>query len=367
MHGFLPLPRTKLVALFALVLTPLTVLLAPSPVVAARLASPAACVLPSPVALDAARDRDLRKLAAFQSDYGFVGNSISLFTTIPMDLEVDLGEAEGIAAKLKAFGAAGVQPVVFAEPPVERSLSDIADGAERVYWDEYFAHLKSLGVTDGQMGLWIPYPEINTPIWNRGGFAPADFARLIDDFSTSYRQAFPQARTGILLNSFSYEPEDIDWEFGKTESYLPYVKGIAKGRVDVVGIQAFPWWPRKNEHKKPLDDVSEFLFMRWATEAANALGTRSIMVHTGVPHSMHEGAATKVIIPDQTRARVMRQIAQVLATYRPLGYDMSLSLFLEDKSDVAEGTDWSFGPSAAPIIRRVAKSMHCNGIPLVLF
>lgn len=334
---------------------------------AARVMPHPSCMLPSILPLDSVRDRDLRKLASFQSSYGSVGRSLSFFTSIPMDLETDLGEAEGVAAKLKAFAAAGVTPVVFAEPPVERSLADIADGVSPVYWEEYFQRIRSMGVTDGQMGLWIPYPEINTPIWNREWFSPTDFPRLVHSFSVAYKKVFPTAKAGILLNSFSYEPTDVGWEHGRAVSYLPYVQGIAPGNVDVVGIQAFPWFPRKNEDKKALDSVSKFLFMKWAVEAANAVGTKGIMVHTGVPRSMHEGAATKVIVPLATRERIMRQIGTLVATYERLGYDMSLSLFLEDKSGVEEGTDWSFDASSAHVMKRIAKTAHCNGIPLVLY
>lgn len=327
-----------------------------------------ACVLPSPLTLSATRDRDLRKLAGFQSSYGYVGKSLSFFTMIPADLESDLGEAEGVAAKLKAFAAAGVRPVVWSEPPDDLALIDIARGTKKIYWEEYFNRIKSMGVTDAQMGLWVPYPEINAPLWNRQGFAPGDFAKLMNSFSIAYKKVFPGAEAGILLNSYSYVPSDVDWEFGKAESYLPYVKGITRGNVDVVGIQAFPWWPRKNDpDKAPLDTVSKFLFMKWAVESANVLGTKSIMVHSGVPHTMHEGSATEVTIPDTTRARVMREIGNVLVTYEKLGYDMSLSLFLEDKSDVGEGVDWSFDSAASSIMKRISRTTYCNGIPLVLF
>lgn len=360
--------KMKVVATLVSVLAMLTVLAQALPVFAARITPAPACVLPSPLALGSVRDRDLRKLTSFQSAYGYVGKSLSFFTTIPMDLEADLGEADGVAAKLKAFAAAGVTPVVFTEPPVDRSLADIADGVEHVYWEEYFARIKSAGITDAQMGLWIPYPEINTPIWNREHFAPTDFPRLVNAFSTAYKKVFPAAKAGILLNSFSYAPEDVDWEHGRAVSYLPYVKGISKGNVDVVGIQAFPWWPRKNDPgKAALDTVSKFLFMGWAVEAANAVGTKSIMVHSGVPHTMHEGPATEITIPEATRARVMREIGNVLVTYEKLGYDMSLSLFLEDKSQVGEGVDWSFGSGTASVMKRISRTAYCNGISLVLF
>ena len=339
------------------------------PVFAARITPPPACMLPSILPLSSVRDRDLRKLASFQTSYGYVGKRLAFFTAMPTDLSVDLDEADGVAAKLKAFAAAGVSPVVFVEPPVDLNLSDIADDVSRVYWREYFERIRSAGVTAEQMGLWIPYPEINTPIWNREWFEPSSFPKLVNEFAVAYKGVFPGAQAGLLFNSFSYDAADVDWEHGKAESYLPYVKGITKGNIDVLGIQAFPWFPRRNEEpsKKALDSVSKFLFMQHAVEAANAVGTKGIMIHSGVPHSMHEGAATKVIIPDTTRARIMRQIATLVATYKKLGYDMSLSLFLEDKSDVDEGTDWSFGSSAAYILKQTSKTMSCNGIPMILY
>lgn len=358
----------KNTAIASLMLT-LATTLGASPASAAQVVPAPVCSVPAPLALGNVRDNDLKKLASFQTSYGYVGNSLSFFTTIPMDLSADLDEAEGVAGKLKAFAAAGVRPVIFAEPPDGQSLADIADGTTRVYWEEYFTRIKSMGVTDAQMGTWFPYPEINTPIWNREWFAPRDFAKLMNGFSAAYKKVFPKARVGILLNSYNYDPNDIDWEHGVLGSYLSYVRGIAKGNVDVVGIQAFPWFPAANDtrHKKPLDSVSKFITMRFAVEAANALSTKGIMIHSGVPHSMHEGAASKVVIPGATRARIMRQITSLAATYKRLGYDISLSLFTEDKSGVEEGTDWSFDSSAASILRAASKTAVCNGIPLVLY
>lgn len=358
----------KNAAIASLMLT-LATTLGASPASAARVVPAPVCGVPAPLALGNVRDNDLKKLASFQTSYGYVGNSLSFFTTIPMDLSVDLGEAEGVAAKLKAFASAGVRPVVFAEPPDGQSLADIADGSSLVYWEEYFTRIKSMGVTDAQMGTWFPYPEINTPIWNREWFAPGDFAKLMNGFAAAYKKVFPKAKAGILLNSYSYDPNDVDWEHGVLGSYLKYVRGITKGNIDVVGIQAFPWFPRKNEDpsKKALDTVSKFLVMKHVVQAAEVLGTKGIMVHTGVPHSMHEGVATKVIIPNETRAKIMRQITSLVATYKRLGYDMSLSLFTEDKSDVEEGTDWSFTTSAASILRAASQTAVCNGIPLILY
>jgi hypothetical protein len=68
------------------------------------------------------------------------------------------------------------------------------------------------GITEDKLGILVPYPEINTPAFNRSGFVPEDLPLLVNNFFTIVKKYYPNAKGSILLDAKSY---DINKSWGQ--------------------------------------------------------------------------------------------------------------------------------------------------------
>jgi hypothetical protein len=329
--------------------------------------------------LEQAKDPHLRKLAEYQAVCdSFVTDRMMVFTDMPKDELVARAAAKKMAETLKEFSYFGVKPLVIVEPVSEWGLIDFEEFGTGFY-DEwiraYFSTLKSEGITNEMMGAWVPFPEANLPYWNHANATPKDFAAIVNKYLSFMKAEFPQAKGSVMLNSATYDNDDFDWANGEYVSLIPYVSGIQRGLVDSFGIQGFSWAPPAGSQRSGIFDAREYLNARLAMEAADALGTKEIWFNTGSFGSKYTLDEEKMItIEPGKRKDILNGILSEVATAQQKGYTVWINLFSEDKSRLAEATDWSYwkdysdvaNPHRSVFIDFVTKAREMN-LPLSLF
>jgi hypothetical protein len=303
---------------------------------------------PKVAGLSGAHDPQLRKLAQYQEACNsLVAPSVMLFTNMPKDAVVAKQDADKMAETLKEFSRYGITPIVVVEPVSDWGLVDFKEFGDGLYdpWvTVYFQELHKQGITDDQMGTWVPFPEANLPYWNHQNTQPQDFARNVNRYVGIMKQNFPHAKASILLNSATYPTDDFDWRNGEYLSLEPYVKDIQKGLIDSFGLQGFPWSPPATNPGPGVFDASEYLSSRLAIETADTLGTKSIWFNTGSFSRKYtiDVEKTVTIAPDK-RKDILNGILAEAAKVRDKGYTIAINVFAEDKSYSEEATDWSYG------------------------
>lgn len=317
----------------------------------------------------------LKKLSDYQVLCGSkVADKQMLFTSMPNSQKAAQDLATRIVPELKAFADAGVTPLVIVEPTSEWGLIDFTEFGTGFYdpWiTEYFAALKKQGITDEQMGIWVPFPEANLPYWNRKNATPRDFAGIVNRYLGIYKARFPKGKASILLNSATYESDDFDWARGEYLSLLPYVSDIKPGLVDSFGLQGFPWSPAKSQGGTGIFDSREFLNHELAVEAARKLGVKEIWYNTGTFAKKYTQDEDKlVIITAEKRKDISFGIVNEAEVTKQAGFSVWVNIFAEDKSRVAESTDWSYislGSDHQRVFHDLIQRLDSKGIGISLY
>jgi len=301
--------------------------------------------------LNSLHDSSLQKLAVYQQACrSFVTDTVMVFFSIPTTAEQGIDYAEEDAKVLKAFAKAGIRPLVIAEPAMkDGTMIDyqlLANGTYDSAFDAYFNELKQQGLTTKQLGIWNPFPEINLPYWKNN--LPEYFAPAVNHYLTVARNHFAKVQTSLLLNSATYETTDFNWENGDYNSLLPYVKGVKPGLITYAGLQGFPWVARQGGEGR-IFNAAEFLNPSLLTEMAESLGTKKVWFNTGTFSSKYTLDADKIRhISSSQRKEILLTIKEQAFLLKEKGYNVSVNIFAEDKSEQTEETDWSYWPGQQP-------------------
>lgn len=295
-------------------------------------------------------DPHLKRLDDYQKACGsLVTNKLMIFIGFSGDMATAEASASEVAAKLTEFNKVGVSPIVIAEPYLKDSPMNYKaylSGAYDAPMDHFFKRLKELGVTDQMMGMWVPFPESNTPSWDNKDTEPRDFAFCVNKYLGKLKQYFPQATGSVLLNATTYEPTDTNWENGNYLSLSEYTGLLDNKLVDSFGIQGFPWVSNAQQAKRTIFRASEFIQPDLAIGAAQGLRTRDIWINTGTFASKYTNDPAKTVhLSINERKALLNGILEI-ATYvrehQQNQYRVTINLFSEDKSKSNEATDWSY-------------------------
>ena len=166
-----------------------------------------------------------------------------IFISTPTTSDEALVQSKNLFTQLKTFAFVGVKPLIIMEPTSEKgellSFREILDQKYRGDISSYFENLNQLGLSAGELGTIVLFPEANTPLWNFDGTETSDFSSLYNEYASIIKAQFPESKLSILLNSTSYDLEDIEWNFPLNHSFLDYVSDIKPEFIDSVGIQGF--------------------------------------------------------------------------------------------------------------------------------
>jgi len=295
-------------------------------------------------------DAQLRKLDEYQVVCNsFVSNRMMFFTSFPQDTKTALELSSQVANKLKAFKQSGVTPIVVVEPYIKSGAMSYQEYLRGTYDPAvgvFFNALAAEGVTEGMMGIWVPFPESNTPSWNNKDTEPGDFGLVVNKYLGALKKQFPKAEGSILLNATTYEPTDTEYENGDYISLVPYIQNIDKKLVSSIGIQGFPWVSRATAQRREIFRAAEFLQVDRAIEAAQELRTRDIWFNTGSFASKYTlNPKEQVDIAPADRKAILEGILEELKrvrTFQQNEYRVFVNIFAEDKSKKQEATNWSY-------------------------
>lgn len=276
----------------------------------------------------------------------FVTDRFMVFTDMPKDDIVAKQNAANIASTLVEFSYYGITPLVIVEPVTEWGLIDFEEFKSGFYnsWIRtYFAELKRLGITDSQMGIWVPFPEANLPYWNHANANPEDFAIIVNTYLSIMKEYFPEAKGSILLNSATYATDDFDWANGEYLSLLPYVNGLNASLIDSFGLQGFPWSPPAGREGSGIYNAREFLNSKLVIEAAQKLGVKEVWLNTGTYRAKYTSIPEDTVtISASMRKDILARITSEAEVIQKAGYTVWINIFSEDKSNTVEATDWSY-------------------------
>jgi hypothetical protein len=316
----------------------------------------------------------LRKLVEYDAVCGnAVAGRVSFFVGTPKTAAQAKSEAQWVASVLNEIGKQGLGAVVFMEPSFEGQTLDAKQyqaGAYDAALDAYFAAIKANGVSDTRMGIWVPFPEANIPVW--GSTDPATYIANVSRTVKAQKKYFPGSKAAVLLDSKSY-PSGTSWEGGAYKSLLPYIANMPKGLIDSFGLQGFAWPPQYGEPAQL--DPATFLPVNHAVEAAAALGVKDIWFNTGsYGRAARQNPAKPDVLTQPARQKVMDGIIAQAKVAQQKGYNVSIHLFAEDKFATPEAIDWSYwdkgqtdAQSYKAVYRTFVRDARASDIPLWIF
>ena len=301
------------------------------------------------LALENTEDPILKKLSAYQDVCrSFVTNEMMYFTQMPSTEARAEELALEVAAQLQSFSLFGIEPIVIVEPIDGEELLSFKEFSEGRYTSAqvaYFATLKEQGITDAQMGTWVPFPEANVPYWNHDDALPQDFGTNVNIYLEALKNEFPAAKGSILLNSVTYSPEDTEWANGNYETFSPYIEKINPRYIDSVGVQGFPWIAPANAQgrRTRLFNANRFLGIDFAMQAGELLNERDLWVNTGTfgaKYTNDPAAFTEISVTE--RKAIFNEIVDEMVRAQDELFRVRVNIFAEDKSRTREATDWSY-------------------------
>ncbi len=335
------------------------------------------CSKQKPLEIKTYDEQHLVKLEQYQEYCGsFATDTWMIFTSFPYDTSSAQELVTELSTQLTQFHENKVTPIVIAEPyigEVEMQYRDFMNGMYDQALDTYFRLFKEAGMTDEMMGIWVPFPESNTPNWANKDTQPGDFAFVVNKYLSVYKKYFPAAKASILLNAVTYAPDDIDWENGNYESLNPYIGELNTKLVDSFGIQGFPWKSNALQRTREIFDPMEFLQPDIAIAAAQTLKTRDIWFNTGTFSAKYTNDPEKEVrVSVVQRKSILEgiiQVAQYVEEYQLNNYRVRINLFSQDKSQYNEATDWSYfqDEESKEILREFLWNAEQAEIPVSIF
>jgi hypothetical protein len=317
-------------------------------------------------------DPQLRLLKWYEKEVGVAPRMMD-FIGFPNSRENAVSLAESMAGTLQAWHKAGVQPLVIMEPTFNdgKTLMDLDkfhEGGYNEALDTFFATLHELGVTDEEMGTWVPFPESNTPTWKNGVTDPALFVSNTTTVAEACKRYFPNTSISVLLDSQTFLPSpDPNWNDGTMDptALLQYLN-FKPGLIDSFGLQGYSW---DNQ-----DSASTYLSAQAAIAGAHQLGIKRVWFTTGTASEIHNPNGEGLInASNARRTQVFSQILdQVIATQNS-GYTVELmNVFGQDTLNTGSndgGTaDYNYDATGAlGVLRTAVSNENAHGIPVTIF
>jgi hypothetical protein len=310
--------------------------------------------------LASSSDEQLQLLGKREKALGHDFSELMVFLPMPTDEASAAERASETAGKLKEFASRGVKPYLVIEPnDPEGNPLDLKHLPTSAFGN-FLDGLKKEGITGEQMGTVVVCPEPNEPIWKDGVVDADMYKKNVNALNNKVKKTFPEAKTGILLNSTSY---DQDWNGDKSAgALLKYVDGLHD--IDEVCLQGFPW---SNDTLEP----TEFLNANVALALGARLGGPSkvgIRFNTGsyatqINPDTHKTAKMNIKQRTDALVGIMKQAVAV----KGQGYDTTLQIFGENKAQ--KEADWSYDQSAEAtnLLKQFVQAADKNDIHATIY
>ena len=286
---------------------------------------------------------NLKKLAEYQTVmWWFVSDHLMIFLNMPQSAAAIEWTSYYMANIMNEFAQYKITPIFIFEPTgdggVQLNLWKLKNGDYSATLETLFRTLKNdRGITEDKLGIIVPYPEINTPAFNRANFVPENLPTMVNIFFDSIKKYYPNVRGSLLLDAKSYDI-DKSWGQGVAKSFAPYITGIRPGYIESFGLQGFPWVSSDGSNK--VYAPATFLPTALAREAANLLGTKKIWLNTGTMKRSY--TSNTVMTTPAERTTMLSGIITQAESLEANGYDVLVHIFAQDKLLSGEGIDWSY-------------------------
>lgn len=327
-------------------------------------------------AMEKSNDPVLKKMAQYEKCCGSIFAQVLIFTATPKDAGQAVELAKELSVRLKEMEQAGVSPIVTAEPmdidgkPL--SYRRLAKGEYDDVLRNFFSKLKAEGVTEAQIGMWIPLPESNLNEWGGENVGPEVFGPAYNHYSAILREYYGGVRISLLLDNETYNPKTDENEL---ISLLPWTAVVDKKYVDSFGLQGYPWVAPANEGDEKDFDAASFLNANRAIEAARSLGANNIWFSTGTISKMFSGSPDTIVNIDASqRALMLDGILGQAKTAATSGFKVMVCIFAEDRRNTEEETDFSYwgedgdlSGADAQAFKNFAVKATADGIPLAIY
>ncbi len=289
--------------------------------------------------LAAAQDGQLRRLAVYQDLCGSRAfDQMMVFTYLPKTKPEAAEMAAKMSLLLNEYYRYGIAPVVIVEPVDENGdlvlFKGIAGGEYDSALGGYFSALKEAGATGSIMGLWVPLPEPNINEWGPDNNDPDEYVAAFNRYAGILKNYFSDGRLSVLLDSQTYDQKTGGYAAVSLE---PYLKGLDKTSLSSFGLQAFP-----DTEKDVSYDADFVIDSKLAVESAKQTGVGSVWFNTGTYSTARSETGDIIDMPAADRAKILEGILREAAIVKSLGYQTTINLFAEDKSQIDERIDWSY-------------------------
>lgn len=344
---------------------------APTLIPVSKAASAAASASP---AQSSSASLSLQQLAELEQIYNSGGMSrVMKFTDVPDTTKGAQSQATNMASTLNQFASEGVNPLIIMEPVSDSNGNPIdfqayRNGAYDTILSTYFQTLKSHGISDAMMGMWVYFPEANLPEW--GPVDQADFAPNVVRTVQLQKNYFPKSLSSIMLDAESYPAGSTSWSNGSYVSLAPFINGIPGGLIDSFGLQGFPWVPPANVYGQASSlNPAVYLNYSLAAAAARQLGASQIWLNTGTFAAAYTNNPSQTVtMTAAQRQTILNGVFQQAQSLTEAGFTVAVNLFSEDKSNTSEAEDLSYQtPDALAVLKNFASQLQIAGIGFWLF
>ena len=315
-------------------------------------------------------DPQLNLLKQYENETGVAPIYID-FIGFPQNQADALISAAAMAGELQTWHKSGTQPLIILEPTFNggQDMMDLTAFNHGEYddaVDTLFATLAELGVTDEEMGTWVPFPEPNIPGWSDNNTDPSLFTQNVTKVAAVIKHRFPKTQVSIMLNSqTSHKPNWSDAAMNP-RLLVPYDNRFRGGLIDSFGLQGFTW---NNE-----DNPATFLSAPAAMLGAEQLGSKHIWFITGTFSELNDPNGSGIIKSDnQRRAAVLNGVLNQALAIQAAGYTVDyINIFGEDKlvyGSAGAGTaNYRYDtPEALAVLREFVSTAKQHNIPVAIF
>ena len=312
---------------------------------------------------------EITMLKRYERETGVAPRMMEFITMPSNNAEARL-QAASMAATLKAWSASETSPIVIMEPTFDSGtsldLTDLEAGKYDSALNTYFGSLKDAGVTDVQMGTWVPLPEPNIPTWKDGVTSPETFDINVTKIAGVIKKHFPSTPVSIMLDSKTYLPSpDPKWNNGTTsaDQLLKYLN-IQPGLIDSVGLQGFT--------SSPNDEPADYLNGKVAAAAAKKLGVKHVWFNTGTYAKSYNPSDPKspLTATGDRRSHILMGILTQAQAAQDTGLQVDfINIFAENTYNGQDGNaDFRYStPEDLSLLHAFVKDANQKSIPVTIF
>ena len=301
-----------------------------------------------------------------------IADNLMIFSDIPNNLEKVSASIISLQSRIFEITKYNLIPLIVLEPTFENaniSFNKLASTEYNAIWDKYFSELVKF--SPNLEAEWIFLPESNTPIWDQSNFNISDFGLIINQFGNNLKKYFPNNKLDLLFDSKSYDWSDKKWQKPSNQNFNQYLTKINKKLINKLWLQGFPYLPRRSEMpaNKQTIRINDYLNIEILKQSADYLEIKEVGINTGTFSQKYLLAKDQINLTNDERENLQNSIIRIIQTLKNQGYTASLNLFLQNKLDTPEKTNWSYldTPESIELFRQFIYKLNSNKIEISIF